>query len=233
MTAAEEMRYGRTLRAEFVDRPNRFIANVILNGERVTCHVKNTGRCRELLIKGATVILQVSDNPQRKTKYDIIAVYKGGRLINIDSQVPNAVVEEGLPGIGLIPGLKTLRREVFHGDSRFDLYAEAEKECFIEVKGVTLERDGTVMFPDAPTERGVKHLKGLMRCIDEGYDAYLFLLIQTSDVDHFTPNYETHEEFGIVLEQAAEKGVHVVAYDCDVTEDSISLGKEVGIRFRE
>ena len=226
------MRYEHIVTGTFISRPNRFIAYCEINGRTEKCHVKNTGRCREILVEGCRVILGISDNPERKTKYDVIAAYKGDRLINIDSQVPNDVVFEALTEKGIIPGLRNIRREVTHGDSRVDIFAEGERGTFIEVKGVTLEKDGAVMFPDAPTERGVKHLKTLMKCIEEGFDAYVFLVVQMSDVDYFIPNYETHEEFGIKLEEAHDKGVHVIAYDCDVTEDSISIGKEVEVRFR-
>ena len=196
-------------------------------------HVKNTGRCREILVEGCKVILEISDNPERRTRYDLIAAYKGSRLINIDSQVPNDIAEEALSKGKVIPGLRNIRREVPHGESRVDIFAEGEKGTFIEVKGVTLERDGVVLFPDAPTERGVKHLNTLMRCVEEGYDAYVLLIIQMSDVDYFIPNYETHEEFGIRLKEAHDRGVHILAYDCMVTEDSISFNREVEVRFRE
>ncbi len=226
------MRYQKIVHGTFIERPNRFIAYCEVDGKREKCHVKNTGRCKEILVEGCKVILSVSDNPERKTKYDVIAAYKGERLINIDSQVPNDVAEEALIR-GLIPGLTNIRREVTHGDSRIDICAEGKKRTFIEVKGVTLEKDGVVMFPDAPTERGVKHLNSLMGCVDEGNDAYILLVIQMSNVDYFIPNYSTHEEFGIKLKEAADHGVHVLAYDCDVTEDSITLGREVEVRFRE
>ena len=227
------MRYEHVTTGTFLSRPNRFIAFCEIGGEVCKCHVKNTGRCKEILVKGCKVILEVSDNPNRKTKYDVIAAYKGDRLINIDSQVPNDVAEEALSEGRVIPGLTNIRREVTHGESRVDIFAEGKKGTFVEVKGVTLERDGIVLFPDAPTERGVKHLNTLMRCVDEGYDAYVLLVIQMSDVDYFIPNYETHEEFGIKLKEARDKGVHILAYDCVVTEDSITLGKEVEVRFRE
>ena len=227
------MRYEHVTTGTFLSRPNRFITFCEIGGEVCTCHVKNTGRCKEILVKGCKVILEVSDNPNRKTKYDVIAAYKGDRLINIDSQVPNDVAEEALSEGRVIPGLTNIRREVTHGESRVDIFAEGKKGTFVEVKGVTLERDGIVLFPDAPTERGVKHLNTLMRCVDEGYDAYVLLVIQMSDVDYFIPNYETHEEFGLKLKEARDKGVHILAYDCVVTEDSITLGKEVEVRFRE
>ena len=233
------MRYNRVITGIFKSRPNRFIAICEVTGPdtgesaETRCHVKNTGRCREILVEGCKVILEISDNPDRKTKYDVIAAYKGDRLINIDSQVPNDVAVEALSEGKIIPGLKNIKREVAHGESRVDIFADGKKGTFVEVKGVTLERDGVVLFPDAPTERGVKHLNTLMRCVEEGYDAYVLLVIQMSGVDYFIPNYETHEEFGIKLKEAHDKGVNILAYDCVVTEDSISIGKEVEVRFRE
>lgn len=227
------MRYGRVIAGTFISRPNRFIAIVDLDGVETRCHVKNTGRCREILIPGCKVILEISDNPERKTGYDVIAAYKGNRLINIDSQIPNDIAEEALREKNIIPGLSNIRREVRHGDSRIDIFAEGERGTFIEVKGVTLEKNGVVLFPDAPTERGMKHLNTLIKCVEEGYDAYVFLVIQMSDVDYFIPNYETHEEFGIKLKEAYDKGVKIIAYDCIVTEDSITADREVEVRFRE
>lgn len=226
------MRYSNVTTGTFIERPNRFIAKVEIDGKIETCHVKNTGRCKELLIKGAKVVLEIASNPERKTKYDVIAVYKGKRLINIDSQVPNAVVYESLASTGMIKGIKNIKREVTYGDSRIDIFVEADKDTFVEVKGVTLERDGVVLFPDAPTERGVKHVNELMKAVKDGYDAIVFLLVQMSNVDYFTPNYETHEEFGKVLEKASKNGVRIVAFDCVVNEDSIELGRPIGIRFR-
>lgn len=226
------MKYKNVTTGIFLSRPNRFIAYVDVDGTVQKCHVKNTGRCKEILIEGVKVILEKSSNPERKTGYDLIAAYKGDRLINIDSQVPNAVVAESLPSLGIIKDLRSIRREVTHGDSRFDIFADADTPTFIEVKGVTLEDDGVVLFPDAPTERGLKHLRGLMKAVEEGYDAYVFLLVQMRSVEYFIPNYETHEEFGIVLKEASERGVHVIAYDCIVEEDSISIGDPVQVRFR-
>ena len=225
------MRYDRVTTGTFIERPSRFIAMVEINGIITKCHVKNTGRCKELLVKGSTVVLQESNDPDRKTRYDVIAVYKGELLINMDSQIPNAVVEESISKLGLIEGLRTTRREVTHGDSRFDIYAEGERECFIEVKGVTLENDGIAMFPDAPTERGLKHVEGLIRCVEEGYDAYIIFVIQMKGVKYFTPNYETHPEFGYALKKASENGVRILAYDCNVTESSIVLNEPVEIRL--
>lgn len=225
------MRYDDVVKGTFISRPNRFIAICEVDGNIERCHVKNTGRCKELLVEGSRIILQRSNDPGRKTKYDVIAVYKGDLLINMDSQIPNAVVEESLPSLGIIEGLSIIRREVTHGDSRFDIYAEGERRCFIEVKGVTLEDDGIAMFPDAPTERGLKHVEGLIRCVREGYDAYIIFVIQMKGVRYFTPNYDTHPEFGYALERAYDKGVNILAYDCIVTESSIVLDQPVAIRF--
>lgn len=227
------MRYSNITSGTFIERPNRFIAMVEIDGNIETCHVKNTGRCKEILVRGAKVILSVSDNPERRTKYDLIAAYKGKRLINIDSQVPNAVVADALPSLGIIKGLKSVKREVTYGNSRFDVFCDADRPAFVEVKGVTLEKNGVVLFPDAPTERGLKHLNELMECVKDGYDAYIFLLIQMSDVSYFTPNYETHEEFGLTLERARENGVNIICYDCTVREDGIDIGSPIPIRFRE
>ena len=225
------MRYDNIIHGRFISRPNRFIALCEVDGKVERCHVKNTGRCKELLVEGSTVILQISDNPDRRTRYDLIAVYKGNLLINMDSQIPNPVVEEALPSLGVIHDIHNIRREVTHGDSRFDIYAEGDKGCFIEVKGVTLEDDGIVLFPDAPTERGLKHVEGLIRCVEEGYDAYIIFVIQMKGVRYFTPNYDTHPKFGYALERAQEKGVNILAYDCTVTESSIVLDEPVEIRF--
>lgn len=225
------MRYQNVCTGSFIERPNRFIAKVKIDGKVETCHVKNTGRCKELLVPGAMVVLEIASNPERSTKYDVIAVYKGSRLINMDSQVPNAVVFESLKDTGLVKGFKSIRREVTYGDSRIDIFAEGRKKTFVEVKGVTLEKDGVVLFPDAPTERGIKHIHELMKAVDDGYDAIIFFLIQMSDVRYFAPNYDTHREFGEALKEASEHGVRIVAYDCTVTEDSISMGKPVKIHL--
>lgn len=182
------MRYRKVVSGTFLSRPNRFIAMVEIDGAVQKCHVKNTGRCRELLKEGVKVVLEKSSNPDRKTPYDLTAVYKGSRLVNIDSQAPNAVVAESIPSLGIIPGLKTIKREVTYGNSRFDIYAEGDSKCFIEVKGVTLEDNGIVLFPDAPTERGVKHVRELEEAVRDGYDAYIMLLVQMSDVRNFIPN---------------------------------------------
>ena len=200
---------------------------VEVDGETLISHVKNTGRCKELLVKGAKVVLAESDNHNRRTRFDLISVYKGNRLINMDSQVPNEVVAESLPSLGLVPGLKSIKREVGYGNSRFDIFADGDRPTFIEVKGVTLEEDGIVLFPDAPTERGVKHLRELISAHGDGYDTIVLFLVQMGDVRYFTPNRGTHREFAEVLREASEAGVRVVAYDSVVTEDSITIGDRV------
>lgn len=228
------MRYTNTVRGIFRDRPNRFIAHVETGGILETVHVKNTGRCIELLIPGTEVILETSDNPARKTKYDLICVNKAGRWINMDSQVPNQIVAEWILKGCLFPEKVSLKREKTYGNSRFDIYVESEyRKAFIEVKGVTLEEDGIVRFPDAPTARGVKHLEELVRAHEDGYEAYLFLVIQMKDVKYFAPNWTTHPEFGNTLKRAADSGVKILAYDCMVTEDSIEIRNPVPVHLEQ
>lgn len=213
----------------FLARPNRFIAHVEIDGQPETVHVKNTGRCRELLPAGASVWCQKSDNPSRKTKYDLITVRKGSRLINMDSQAPNTAVKEWLLSGGL-GAVEDVRPETKHGDSRFDFsFTLNGKTCFLEVKGVTLENDGICAFPDAPTERGAKHLRGLRDCAEEGYGAYVLFVIQMSDVKYLHPNDATDPNFGAALREAAAAGVHVLAVDCTVTEDSMTVGNFVPV----
>lgn len=224
------MKYNKVERGIFKKRPNRFIAYVEINGREEICHVKNTGRCRELLIPGALVFLEESDNPNRKTKYDLIAVEKGNRLINMDSQIPNKVVEEWLKEGNLFGAEAKVRHEVVYGNSRFDLYIESgERKIFMEVKGVTLEENNVVRFPDAPTQRGVKHIQELVKCIRDGYEAYLMFVIQMEDVSYFEPNYDTHPEFAKALKIAEKAGVHILAYDCAVRKDLINLAKPVRV----
>ena len=226
------MTYANTLEAAFISRPNRFIAHVELDGETVAAHVKNTGRCKELLIPGAKVILQSSGNPERKTAYDIIAVWKGDRLINIDSQAPNKVFLEHLQSGRYIDGLTLIKPETKYSGSRFDFYVEAgERKIFIEIKGVTLEEDGVVMFPDAPTERGVRHLNELKQCVQDGCESQVVFVIQMSDVRYFTPNNKTHPAFGEALIAAEKAGVRVIALDCLVKEDTLKIGNPVKIRL--
>lgn len=227
------MKYDNMTKGRFISRPNRFIANVEVNGKNEVCHVKNTGRCRELLIPGeTTVYLQESDNPNRKTKYSVIGVLKGDRKINMDSQVTNKVVHEWILKGNLFEDVTMIKPEKTYKNSRFDFYVETKNEkAFIEVKGATLEEDGVVRFPDAPTERGVKHIHELCQCIDDGYKAYIIFVIQMKDVLYFTPNDETHKAFGDALREAAEKGVHILAVDSEVTEDSIVLRDYVDVRL--
>jgi len=225
------MNYPNTVPGIFLARPNRFIAHVEIDGNKETVHVKNTGRCRELLPVGAQVWCQESDNPNRKTKYDLIAVQKGDRLINMDSQAPNIAAGEWLRSGGL-GEIKNLKAEAFHGDSRFDFsFIKDGSQCFLEVKGVTLENDGVCAFPDAPTERGVKHLKGLTRLVQEGYGAYVLFVIQMSDVKYLHPNDITDPAFGTALREAAENGVQVLAMDCAVTENTMDLRLPVLVKL--
>ena len=225
------MRYEKIRTGTFLLRRNRFIAEVEIDGEVVDCHVKNTGRCRELFIPGVKVILQESDNPNRKTRYDLIEVYKNGQLINVDSQVTNTVVEEWVKTSSYFQNLKLVKREVTYGKSRFDLYVEygEDKKAFIEVKGVTLEENGVARFPDAPTLRGVKHVEELITCMQDGYEAYLFFVVQMKHITHVEPNWKAHPEFGNALQRAADAGVHLLAYDCLMTEDSIQADQPLQI----
>lgn len=226
------MNYSHTVKARFLDRPNRFVAHVELDGQTETVHVKNTGRCRELLVPGYEVILEEGQNPARKTRYDLISVCKEGRWINMDSQAPNKAAEEWLLKGGFFPEDISVYRERKYGNSRFDLYIESPvRKAFMEVKGVTLEEDNIVRFPDAPTERGIKHVRELIRCMKDGYEAYLLLVIQMKDVRYFEPNRETHPEFGETLKAAADAGVHILAYDCAVTEDSIKICDPIPVRL--
>ena len=225
------MRYENMVPGIFLSRPNRFVAHVEIDGQREVVHVKNTGRCRELLPAGAEIWCHRSDNPNRKTKFDLITVRKGQRLINMDSQAPNQAAKEWLLGGGLGP-VEDLKAEVFHGDSRFDFAFTLEgKRCFLEVKGVTLENDGICAFPDAPTERGAKHLRGLTEAAKEGYGAYVLFVIQMTDVKHLHPNDATDPNFGKALREAAANGVTVMAMDCHVTVEEMTIGKPVPVKL--
>ncbi len=226
------MKYKNVKKAKFISRPNRFIANIELDGEIQVAHIKNTGRCRELLVQNAEIYVQEFDLATRKTKYDLIAVKKGARLINMDSQVPNKVFFEWVESGKFTDGVNLIRPEIFYGDSRFDFYIEAgERKIFVEVKGVTLEENGVVRFPDAPTERGVKHLRELMRAKDEGYEAFVVFIVQMDSVIHFEPNDATHPQFGATLREASGEGVSVIALSCHVTPDSIEAVGEVEIKL--
>ncbi len=228
------MKYERIETGRFLERPNRFIAYIEIFGKKETVHVKNTGRCAELLQPGATVYVQKTDNPERKTQWDLIAVEKGDRIVNMDSQVPNKVVEEWLKKGKLFPNATLIRPETTYGNSRFDFYIEIEeRRIFMEVKGVTLEEDGVVRFPDAPTERGVKHVEELVEAVKAGYEAYIFFVVQMKDVKYFTPHWKRHAAFGEALKKASQEGVQVLAYDCLVDGDSIVIDEEVPVILGE
>ena len=220
----EAMRYEKMEPAVFLERPNRFVAYVEQAGRREICHVKNTGRCRELLVPGAELYVQRSDNPARKTALDLIAVKKGSQWVNMDSQAPNKAAAEWLRQGGLGCREITIRPEYKYGDSRFDFFLEADgRKAFMEVKGVTLEEDGIARFPDAPTERGVKHIRELQRALAEGYDSYLAFVIQMEGITEVRPNDETHPAFGQVLREAAAAGVQVLCLPCAVKKDSLTV----------
>lgn len=231
------MEYNSVIKGRFISRPNRFIAMVEIDGVIETVHVKNTGRCKELLVDNATVYLSVSDNPARKTNYDLIAVEKstdkGILLINMDSQIPNDVAVEWLSRSSLFSEKAIIKREVFYGKSRFDIYVEdGDRKAFIEVKGVTLENSGIASFPDAPTERGIKHLNELSEAISDGFEAYVLFIIQMKGVDLFEPNRERHPQFADALVNASTRGVKVLAVDCVVTENSIIADNNIAIKLQ-
>lgn len=227
------MNYSKVVPGKFLDRPNRFVAHVEIGGTVETVHVKNTGRCRELLVSGARVYCQHLEHPGRKTKYDLIAVEKNGRLINMDSQAPNAAAGEWLRG-GSLGEVQNLRAETVHGDSRFDFsFTLGGRQCFLEVKGVTLEQDGVCAFPDAPTIRGSKHLRGLADAAREGYGAYVLFVIQMENVRFLRPNDGTDPDFAAGLRQAAEAGVEVLAYSCAVTPDSMTITLPVPVKLEK
>ena len=224
------MHYSNIQRATFLRRPNRFIAHIEVDGREEVCHVKNTGRCRELLTDRATIYVEHHDNPNRKTKYSLIAVEKGDLLINMDSQAPNKVVGEWLFEKEPFGKVKLLKPECTYGSSRFDFYLETETDkIFIEVKGVTLEEDGIVRFPDAPTERGIKHLEELCACVEAGYKAAVIFVVQMEGMQHFEPNDKTHPQFGEALRQARKAGVEVLAYECKVTPSSLEITKSIPV----
>ena len=224
------MHYSNIQRAIFLSRPNRFIAHIEVDGREEVCHVKNTGRCRELLTDRATIYVEHHDNPKRKTKYSLIAVEKGDLLINMDSQAPNKVVGEWLLEKESFGKVKLLKPECTYGSSRFDFYLETEAEkIFIEVKGVTLEEVGIVRFPDAPTERGIKHLEELRACVEAGYKAAVIFVVQMEGMQHFEPNDKTHPQFGEALRQARKAGVEVLVYECKVTPSSLEITKSIPV----
>ncbi|MGN0998833.1 MAG: DNA/RNA nuclease SfsA [Faecousia sp.] len=225
------MKYANMVPGTFLSRPNRFIAHVRIGDRTEVVHVKNTGRCRELLPAGAQVWCQLSDNPARKTKYDLITVRKGERLINMDSQAPNVAAKEWLSAGGLGP-VEELRAETVHGDSRFDFsFWKDGRQCFLEVKGVTLETDGVCAFPDAPTERGAKHLRGLAEAAKSGFGAYVLFVIQMADVEYLHPNDATDPGFGAALREAVAAGVQVLAVDCQVTVEEMRIRNPVPVRL--
>lgn len=228
------MKYRHIVPAAFVERPNRFVAYVDIAGKREKVHVKNTGRCKELLTKGARVYLEKSNNPNRSIAYDLVAVEKGNRMINMDSQAPNKVVEEWLSAKELFPDLILVRPETTYGQSRFDFYVETKQEkILIEVKGVTLESEGVVRFPDAPSERAVKHVEELIRARKEGYRAMLLFVVQMEHVLYFLPNEDTHKAFADALVRARAAGVEILAYDCRVTADSMVVKHPVPVYLKE
>ena len=218
------MRYDRVKEGVFLERPNRFVALVEVAGKVEVCHVKNTGRCKELLVPGARVFLAESQNPQRKTKFDLVSVFKGDVLFNIDSQAPNKVFGEWLESSGYFENVTFVKPECFFKKSRFDFYFEySGRKAFAEIKGVTLEHDGIFLFPDAPTERGVRHIEELMLAVEEGFDAFAVFVLKAKGTKVFSPNRENHPEFAEALKVANEKGVHIIALWCEVTENSLEI----------
>ncbi len=224
------MKYDRIIKGTFIKRLNRFVAVCKINGEEIHCHVKNTGRCGEILIEGAECYLEEAENPERKYKYSLIAVKKGERLINIDSQAPNKAAGEFLKSGKLFADISKIKAESTYGKSRFDFYFEhGDKKAYLEVKGVTLEKDGAVLFPDAPTTRGTKHLNELCDCVKEGYEAYVLFVVQMKDVISFSPNEKTDPDFASALCKANEQGVKVLCYDCTVTENEMNIEDKITV----
>lgn len=226
------MKYNKTVKATFIERPNRFVAKVNLDGEEIYCHVKNTGRCRELLQPGVDVWLEDSENPNRKYRYSLVSVRKGDRMVNMDSQAPNKAVGEWLKNESLFKDIKLLKPESRYGSSRFDFYCEYEdKKAFIEVKGVTLENDGVVSFPDAPTERGARHVAELIECIKDGYEAYIIFVIQMKNVLCFEPNEDHDPIFAKTLRKAQQEGVNIIAVDCFVSDSEMIIEEPVQVKL--
>ena len=229
---SQSMIYENIFEAKFVSRPNRFVAIVEVDGKAEKCHVKNTGRLRELLTEGAVVYVQKSSNPDRKTEYDLICVRKAKELYNVDSQAPNVVLGEWLRSGEMFEDVKLIKPETKYNNSRFDFYVEyGNKKAFIEVKGVTLEKDGVMMFPDAPTERGVKHIYELIDCVENGFEGYVVFVVQTEKAKYFTPNKDTHPEFAEALSTAKQKGVNVLCYNCNVTTDSLAIMERISVEI--
>ena len=224
------MKYTNTIKAKFISRPNRFIAYVNIDGKTEVAHVKNTGRCKELLIPDTNVYLEIAENPDRKTKYDLITVEKNNTLVNIDSQAPNKVIEEWLKKGKIFSKKAVIKREFTYKKSRFDFYVEdGNRKAFIEVKGVTLERDGIAYFPDAPTERGVKHIHELQSSLKEGFEAYIIFVIQMKNIKELRPNDVTHQAFGDALREASKAGVKILALDCIIKPDSITADQQIAV----
>ncbi len=226
------MQYDHMVPAVFLDRPNRFIAHIEIDGLLQVAHVKNTGRCREILTPGARIWVRENDDPRRKTRFDVISARKGERIINIDASAPNAAVMEWLPSSGLFREISLIRPETTFGRSRFDFYIEGDgRKMFMEVKGATLEDRGAVRFPDAPTERGLKHIQELEACLESGFEACILFVIQMKGVDYFEPNSAMHRAFADALHRAGRAGVKVIARDCRVTFDSMEIGDAVPVRL--
>lgn len=231
------MKYSHVVSGKFISRPNRFIAQVEINGTEETVHVKNTGRCRELLIPGTTVYLAASNNPARKTKYDLIGVEKQRvskppLAVNMDSQAANDAAAEWLQKGNLFSDQAIIRREVRYKNSRFDFYIEdGDTKAFLEVKGVTLEKDGLALFPDAPTERGVKHIHELIACLEDGYRAFILFVVQMKEIHALAPNDATHKAFGDALRLAAKAGVTVLAVDCNITADTMNIDSMMEVQL--
>lgn len=222
------MKYSNVIEGIFLKRPNRFIANVLINSEEKTVHVKNTGRCRELLQEGCKVFLHGPHSGERKTEYDLIAVEKEGAIVNMDSQVVNTVASQWLKTCGSFSENAVIRREVTYGKSRFDIFVEdGKRRAFVEVKGVTLENGGVAMFPDAPTQRGAKHMRELVSCMAQGYEAYVIFVVQMEGVHTFRPNTATDGDFARALKSAKEEGVKIIAVNCNVTADTIEIKREI------
>lgn len=230
------MKYNNIVDGIFKSRPNRFIARVVVDGDEQTVHVKNTGRCKELLVENARVYLSRATNPDRKTKYDLVGVEKvtdrGVLLINMDSQIPNDMVCEWLPVSGLFSDEAVIKREYTYGKSRFDFYVEdGNRKAFVEVKGVTLENNGVASFPDAPTERGIKHINELIGALSDGYEAYIIFVIQMKGVNEFMPDSERHPEFASALKRAGAEGVRIIAVDSIVSYDEIKIDNNITVNL--
>lgn len=226
------MQYQNIKKGQFLARPNRFIAHILLDGKEEICHVKNTGRCRELLVPNREVYVTACHSPARKTKYDLVCVRKGDSLINIDSMAPNVAFGEWVTNSHFFGDISVLKPEYTYGNSRFDFYIEASgQKCLVEIKGVTLEADGIVRFPDAPTERGTKHLRELIKCKNAGFDAHVFFIAQMENVSYFTPNGETDPVFAATLSEAAKSGVGVHCLSCRVTPDTMTVQDFVPVKI--